>query len=204
MKKVLVIILLSVGTSAYAQFNGGLKAGVNIANFGGDDADGFDPLVGFHIGGYATFDLSDKILVQPELLYNAVGAQGSEKGFDPDLGDYSVELKQKVNYLSIPVMFMYKLSDNINLQAGPQIGFLVGAKAEYDIKSDLIDMSGSTENKEDYNGVDFGLNFGLGAEFGKLNFAARYSLGMANIADADADVKNNVVQISVGYKAFTK
>jgi hypothetical protein len=202
-----IMLFLLSATGAMAQFNGGLKAGMNISNFAGDDADGFDPLVGFHIGGYVTFDISDKVLIQPELVYNTVGAKASEKGTDPDLGDYSVDLTQKLNYLSVPVMFMYKVNDNFNLQAGPQLGFLVGAKAEFDIKSDFIDTSGSTDNKEDYLSTDFSFNLGFGAEFGKVNLAARYCIGLSNVADGgdiDVDVKNNAFQISVGYKAFNK
>lgn len=204
MKKTLftLIIIGLAGVSAFAQLNGGLKAGLNIANFSGDDADGADPIVGFHIGGYLVFDLTDAITLQPELLYNVAGAKYSESGTDPDLGSYTLDITQKLNYISVPIMFGYKLGDKFSIQVGPQISFLASAKAEFDLKSDLLDFSDSEDNKSEYKGTDFGLNFGLGANFGKFNASARYSLGLSEIPDAEANVKNNVIQFSIGYKLF--
>ena len=68
MKKVL-FTLFAVCTmfAASAQFKGGLKAGLNLATFGGD-ASGATTLTAFHIGAYGQFSLSDKFTIQPELL----------------------------------------------------------------------------------------------------------------------------------------
>lgn len=179
MKKVLLTLVAAcLVFVASAQFSGGLKAGLNFATFGAD-AENTEILTSFHVGAFGQFALSDKLTLQPELLYNAVGEGSTE---------------WKMNYISIPVMFLYNINEQFNIQAGPQLGLLMSAEID------------GTDVKEEMSGTDFGINFGVGAGFGKLSVSARYSLGLSNILDTEAlgDIKltNNVIQLSVGYKLF--
>lgn len=188
MKKVLltVSVFCFATVVAFAQMSGGAKAGLNLANIGGDDAGDTDMRVGFHVGGYLNFGISDAFSIQPELLFNSVGTK-----FTDGDGDVSYAL----NYISVPVMFKYNVTETFNIQAGPQLGILASAKAKFD--------GGDADIKDQFKSTDFGFNLGLGLDFGKFNAAARYSLGLSSIVDTDnVDVKNNVIQISVGYKLF--
>ncbi|HYG01999.1 MAG TPA: porin family protein [Chryseosolibacter sp.] len=191
MKKLLLsaIAICAFSIVSFAQMSIGAKAGFNFANVGGD-AENTDMRTSIHLGGYLNFAMSEQLSIQPELLYNSVGAKVSE-------GDF--EATTKLNYLSIPVMVKYSFG-NINVQAGPQLGLLLGAKEKWEGDGE----SGEDDVKEFYNGTDFGFNFGLGAEFGKLNATLRYSAGLSNIVDTDEDVKvtNNVIQLSIGYTLF--
>jgi hypothetical protein len=189
MKKSLLTFFVAIlALTASAQLGGGLKAGLNLANFGADAKDIFDSktLVGFHVGGYLTFNVSDALSVQPEVLYNSVGAKSE--------GDGDVDIV--VDYISIPVMLLYNVNENFNIQAGPQLGLLLGANAKGD--------GASVDIKDFFKSTDFGINFGLGANFGKLNATARYCLGLANVFEDSGDEKgtNNVIQLSLGYKLF--
>ena len=205
MKKLMFILLIIIASPAYSQWGGGIKTGLNIANFIGDDSDGADPRIGYHVGGYMTKSISESFSFQPELIINSVGTKTKESGYDPDfLGDYTIEATMQLTYLSAPIMFTYNLSDNVNLQAGPQLSYLMAAKAKYDIESDLISDSGSESVKDQFKAIDFGLNFGLGVNFGVVNASARYSLGLAEIPDESANVKNSVIQFSLGYKIEKK
>ena len=204
MKKLLVLLFLVPVLTANCQWGGGIKGGLNIANFIGDDADGSDPRIGYHIGGYINTNLSEQILFQPELLISSVGSKTKESGTDPDLGDYSVEGNAQLTYITLPVMFVLNLNDKVNLQAGPQLGFLMAAKLKYDIESDFIDMSGTEDVKEQFKPIDFGINVGLGATFGLINATLRYNLGLSEIGEEDANIKNSVIQFSLGYKIVKK
>lgn len=185
-----MLTLFAAGAAAQG-ISGGLKAGLNLANLNGDDVEGTDMKIGYHFGAYAKLSVSDAFFVQPELLWNAVGAKMSEDGVD---GKYNL------NYISVPVMLGYSFG-KISVQAGPQIGFLTSAK----VKAEVDGNSGEVDIKDSLKGTDFGVNVGLGADFGKINAAARYCIGLSNIADSDnADVKNGVIQLSVGYKLFGK
>ena len=189
MKKVLFTFLaLSLTTaSLFAQLSGGIKAGLNLANQVWS-ANGFsaspDSRTSFHVGGYLNFAPSEKFSIQPELLFSGAGAKvdGSQL---------------KLSYITVPVMFKYNPTAVFNLQAGPQVGFLLSAK----------DDDGN-DVKDGYKGLDLGLGFGLGVDLPMgLNFTARYVLGLANVAESDPDigdikVKNTVIQLYDGYRLF--
>jgi hypothetical protein len=168
----------------------GVKAGVNFASIGGDDSDGLDGLTSFHVGGVAFIGISEKFAVQPEVVYSAQGAKYSaSEGYDG---------KYKLGYINVPVLAKFTLAEGFSIEAGPQIGFLISAKEEYNSTGD----SGEVDVKDAFKGTDFAAAIGLGYRMESgLNFAARYNLGLANIADAsdEVDIKNNVIQVSVGY-----
>jgi hypothetical protein len=190
-KQILTVMIIGlVAITASAQLSGGIKAGLNLANYTGDDVSDNSMRTAFHAGVYATFNLSDKVALQPELLYNSTGTKY-------DFGD-GFEFDFISDYISVPVMLLYNVNETINLQVGPQISFLT--------KAEITDGDNSEDIKEQYKNTDFGINFGIGANFGKLNATARYCLGLGTIAEdidgESADVKNAVIQISLGYRLF--
>ena len=191
MKKLLLTAVFAVITivSINAQ-EFGAKAGVNFASLNGDED--FDGRTSFFVGGVVEFEISESFSLQPELLYSSQGAKSSfsEEGFD-------FESTIKLDYLNIPLMAKYYVTEGLSIEAGPQVGFLLSAKAEYkeDGESDSEDI------KDELKSVDFGLNFGLGYKLDSgLNFGARYNLGLSNVPDEDDfDLKNGVFQIAIGY-----
>lgn len=188
----LIVIGAAVSFSVAQGLTGGVKAGLNFANVGGDDVEDTDMRIAYHVGGYVNFAFSESLSLQPELLYNSIGTKFEEQG-DGD----SYDVTYKLNYISVPVLLVYSFG-NFNVQAGPQIGFLASAKAKYD-----IDGADDEDIKDYFKGTDFGFNLGLGANFGKINAALRYTAGLSNIADSDdGDVKNSNIQLSVGYRLF--
>ncbi|WP_300569036.1 porin family protein [Flavobacterium sp.] len=183
MKKVLLsaVAIFAFGFANAQETKFGIKAGLNMANLSGD-IDDTSMKAGLHVGAFAEIKISDKFAVQPEVLFSMQGAK-------VDGGDYAF------NYLNIPVMAKFFVTEQFSLEAGPQIGFLMSAKANPD-EGDSVDV------KEFLTSTDFGLNVGLGYDFTE-NFTAglRYNLGLSNISDEDnGDIKNNVFSVSVGYK----
>lgn len=184
MKKLLVFVfvLSSVGaTYAQVQVALGLKAGANISKF---DADGADNLTSFHAGAFGLFKFT-KIGIQPELLFTQQGTTFEDlSGDDVDI---------KTAYMSIPVMVKLYLIGGLNLQAGPQFGFLT--KAEYD----------GADAKQSFKDSDLSANVGLGWDlpFG-LTVDARYNIGLSDVGDDPElpELKSRVIQISIGYKIF--
>jgi len=200
MKKLLFIaVFTAVGLmSANAQTSFGVKAGVNLAN-GAGDVEEADTKLGLHIGGFAEFMFTEKFAFQPELLYSMQGYKYEE---DIEVGDGSsvnVEDKIKLDYINIPLIFKYYVTEGLAIEAGPQVGFLVSAKEE-------LEGGGESEEfdiDEAYNSLDYGVNFGLSYSLDMgVMFGARYYYGIADIDDTsdDFDEKNSVIQLSVGYK----
>ncbi|MBP1224741.1 porin family protein [Flavobacterium sp. 1355] len=194
------IMLTAAAVMAFAFSNAqetkfGVKGGLNIANLGGDVED-TSSKIGFHVGGFAEFKISDKFAIQPELLFSTQGAK-------TEWSDEGVRVEEKLNlsYLNIPVMAKFYVAEKFSLEAGPQIGFLLSAKS----KVEAGDFSDEVDVKDAYESIDFGVNFGAGYDFTEnLSAGVRYNLGLSNIAKTedgeDFKMNNSVFSVSVGYK----
>jgi opacity protein-like surface antigen len=180
MKKIILsaVAVLAFGFTNAQGVKFGAKVALNVATLTGDVEDQ-SSLVGFQVGGFAEFKISEKFAVQPELMYSAQGA-----AFDD--GDITL------GYINIPVMAKYYVAKSFSLEAGPQIGFLLSAKDD------------GEDFKDETSSIDFGLNFGAGYDFTEnLSAGLRYNLGLSNLNDIegyDATAKNGVFSVSLGYK----
>lgn len=171
-----VVALMAV--SANAQLKFGVKAGLNLANLGGDMED-TKMKIGLMVGGFANYAINDQLSIQPELMFSQAGAK------------YEVldeTYKMNLNYIVLPVMLKYSFGA-INLQAGPQLGFLLSAEDD------------GEDIKEFLKSTDLGLNIGAGYQIMEnLGVEARYNLGLSNIVDeGDDEVKTNGIQVLVSY-----
>lgn len=199
-KSFLTALCVSAALGLYAQgIAFGLKGGLNFANQNlklSASSLSFSPttksLTGFHVGGYLTINFTDKIGLQPEVLYSAVGS----KIDDATIGTGT----EKASYITIPVLLKINPIPILNIHVGPQIGLLTSATEE---------LGGDSEDaKDQYKSSDIGLAFGAGLDLPMgLNFTARYVLGLGNVAEqtdptVDVTAKNSVLQISLGYRIF--
>ena len=182
MKKLFLVGALAFFGAMNAQVKFGAKAGLNISSLNGD-VEGVKSLVGFHVGGFAQVPLAAKFTFQPEVVYSAQGAK-------EDGGDGKINL----GYINVPLMFKYAIAEKFNVEAGPQIGFLVSAKEKYNGNSDDI--------KDQLNSVDFSIGLGASYDFTQnLSADVRYNAGVSNIAkESDSKIRNGVFQIGLGYK----
>jgi hypothetical protein len=195
MRKI-ILLLVTVFTVGFVNaqdkknMSFGVKGGLNVSSITKADQDGVNSksLIGFHAGFFGEFMISDKFAIQPEVLYSA---QGVKLDFDGDKGDL------KLDYINIPVMAKYYVADTFSLELGPQIGFLVSAKA----KSGGV----SEDVKDQVKSTDVSLGFGASYYFAeKFMLGARYNLGLTRVqkdlATDEAQSKNSVFQVSLGYK----
>ncbi len=189
-----VLLIVSISTASFAQgVSFGIKAGVNFANQSYEDSNfSLSPngRTGFHGGVYLTGMLTDNFGIQPEIYYSM---QGSE------INILSTNTKVNVDYLSVPVLLRYNITDFFNLHVGPQFGFVM--KAETKTGNTTADF------KDDIKSADIGGAFGAGVDlpFG-LNGGVRYVLGFSNISNDDSSddtkIKNKMFQIYLGYRLF--
>lgn len=171
------IAVVAISTATFAQLQFGVKGGLNLANLSGDVSD-TKMKIGFMVGGFASYEVNEQLSVQPELMFSQAGCK-----YDIGSDTYKINL----NYIVLPVMVKYSFGD-INLQAGPQIGFLLSAEDD------------GEDIKDGMKSVDFGLNIGAGYQMDKIGIEARYNLGLSNINDGTGEVKTNGIQILVSYK----
>ncbi|PVW15687.1 porin family protein [Marixanthomonas spongiae] len=181
MKKLIfaVLALVTITTTQAQNIDLGIKAGVNFANV--SDVSDFDSKTGFVAGAFVGFKLSDNLGLQADLLYSQQGAEFDAGKFDFD-------------YINVPIIAKIYLMKGLNLQVGPQFGFVVDKKTEFD----LIDFSELPDFEDsDVSGViGAGYDFPLG-----IRVDARYNFGFNDLGKDDAfEVgKNRVFTISLGY-----
>ena len=190
MKKLLFIAVLAVSALAVnAQF--GIKAGLNLANLGGDDVDdeGKKALISIYGGFYYNIACGETFSFQPELVYSGQGAKYEEMGY---------KAKLALGYLNLTPLCRFNTSSGFFVGAGPQFGFLLSAKAKADGEDD-------EDIKDQLKGLDIAGAIAAGFEMENgFGFYIRYNHGFTTIADEDdTKVFNRVFQIGLRY-SFNK
>jgi len=193
--KTTILVLALAGISnfamAQAQFALGIKGGLNFANLDvkGSASSNYNNRTGYHAGAFALIKVAS-FGIQPEILFSKQGTK-----YSVNTTDYEANF----DYINVPIMIKFYLPLGLNLQAGPQFGFLTTSE----IKTTAGSISSTQDAKDFYKSSDVAASFGVGWDlpFG-LTVDGRYNLGLSKINDGsnNNDTKNQVFQISVGYK----
>ncbi len=177
MKKLIVAVtILFISSTAISQeIDLGIKAGANFANI--SDVDDLSSKTGFQAGIFAGLKLSEKVGLQADLLY-------SQQGAEFDAGEFDL------TYVNVPVVLKYYLVQGLNIQAGPQFGFIVDDK----ITGVFGDIRAA--EKSDVSGI---VGAGYDFPFG-VRLDARYNFGFSDVfKDFEGKNYNNVYSIALGY-----
>jgi hypothetical protein len=194
---VLTIFLITfLFGKADAQMAFGLKGGVNLTNIKTNDANAtYNSRTGYHAGLFLRGKFG-KVALQPEVLLFTQSNTIDNYQYAP--GFYS-NVKQNLTYLSIPVMVKFYPVLGLNLQVGPQFGFLLDGERKYD-NSALVVSSESI--KKYYKSSDVSVSVGAGYDFDfGLNFDFRYNIGVQDINNVSGGekAKSQVFLISLGW-----
>ena len=198
MKKLLFFVALTmVSTIVHSQeVRFGFKAGANYAFLGGDSEDGNLSLnlgarVDMHIGGLVEIPLSEKFALQPEVLYSSEGA------------DYSILFGQsyelKLNYIRVPILAKYYITEGLSVEAGPSFGVLLSAKRD----GYTYEEGEDSDEKNNFKSFDAAVAIGASYRLPMgIFFSLRFNAGLMDINDRagyDHKDQSNVFQISTGY-----
>ena len=229
MKKIMIFLMILsfafIGTLSAQGIGFGIKGGVNMAKFTGDDADIEDLVVdvisdlntdqefiyGPLGGAFVTFNLSDRLAIQTEFLYTVKGGS-YEISESVTGGGYDVvwdgKNNIKMNWLDIPILVVFNPNDKIKIFAGPYLELFLNGKVDYDYTVSFTyegeTFSESESDSEDIESDDitspgFGLIVGGAFMLGNnLGVEARYALGLTSIDEEDS-LKNSGIQVLVNY-----
>ena len=177
-KLILIFTFLIVGLvqSNAQMLKFGIKAGANFASLDGDGVQGLDTYTSFHFGALVELKVFENFSLQPELLYSSQGAKVSEE----NVKDINF------TYMTVPTLAkFYLISDKLSIEAGPQFSFLINESVPDQFESESF---------------DFAAVGGLGLNITDHFFAqARYVLSLTE-ASKEAEVKNRVIQVALGYR----
>ncbi len=128
------------------------------------------PGIGFQVGAFVAFGLADRLSVQPELLFSA---QSFKEVTSPENMDEDLEFAYKANFLKVPILLRYGITEKFFAEIGPQVDFLVSANIE---KVDWDVFAG--KGKANFSGTvgaeyliteQFGIQVRYAHTFGKRN-----------------------------------
>ncbi len=185
----MAFILLVTSGATFAQFNLGLKAGLNYTTIKAQDQQ-FDEsgVLGYQVGAWAR--VGGAFYVQPEAY---IGTKGSNFKFSTASG--TVEEKQKFTTLDVPLLLGTRIGvekANLRFMAGPAFQF------------NLDDNSSAFNQAIDpdfYKTKDFVTNLqaGVGVDLGNLSLDLRYETSLQDINE-NSGQKQNLLHLSVGFK----
>lgn len=181
MKKLIVaVVAIFVGTTAFSQgIDLGIKAGANFANI--TDASHLSNKTGFQAGIFAGIKFTEKVGIQADMLYSQQGAEFDQGDFD-------------LSYINIPIVLKYYLIQGLNVQVGPQFGFVVDDKINLKI-FDEVNQKAKAEDFDLSGVVGAGYDFPFG-----LRFDARYNFGLTDVSKFETvKGKNSVFSLALGY-----
>ncbi|MEE2772417.1 MAG: outer membrane beta-barrel protein [Bacteroidota bacterium] len=178
MKKFLIAAIFMTGSFVFAQnASFGITGGFNYGATG--DYENFSMFTedasqivkgkekaGFHAGLYGQFELAG-IFIRPELLYTELNT---------DYKDFDYALKK----IDAPVLVGVNVIGPLNIKAGPSF--------QYILKNEL--QNTSFEIGEVDKQVTVGYQLGVGLQFGRLGFDARYE-GAFSENDAFGEMAND-------------
>lgn len=198
MKKKILFVLLFSPFFVHAQF--GIKAGLNFAKVSKASDFNSSRQSGFHAGIFLAPSSKKIISSKTELLFSR---QGYNYKTNSSTGNVKLDYFTQAQFICI------NLTRFVQLQFGAQTAILLSAAVD----SSNTARTGNSYGKimDLYNRFDYG--YALGAEIhpvAGLIIGARYNVSLAKVykdiqnlqrpSFTSEDAKNNVVQVSVGWR----
>ncbi|WGH75974.1 porin family protein [Tenacibaculum tangerinum] len=206
-KPLLLIALFLLTLNTYGQVNlikFGIKGGLNYSNFADNNNDDipadYTGKIGFHLGGFVKFGISEKISIRPELLYSQQGSNFTINGSDLNITNpepvfiTSIKGEIKESLLLLPVIIIYTLSDKLHLECGPQFGYSLNRKIDYD--NNPFNFGGFLKNEKEEK-FELGLSLGFGYYLSDdLGISLRYNYGIIE----RQNLNTSVFQLGMNYQ----
>lgn len=198
MKKFILICLVISPFSLLTQF--GVKAGLNFANITKASSVNSSSRAGFSAGVFLAPPSKKVLGFRSELIY-------SKQGYNYKSATTTGIVN--LDYILMPQLTTISISKFFQIQAGMQLAFLIDAKV--DSVSNSASITGR-RIRDFYNRLDYGFAGGFEAYPVKgLLIGARFNISLQDMYNEpqpgqlpsfypDANAKNNVLQLFVGWK----
>jgi hypothetical protein len=180
------------------------KAGMNLSNVYTKDNLESDYKPGIHLGVYANIPVKGNLFYSPEIMYSQQGYKATYRDFGPSspvTGKVDINMHY-MNILPLSAKLYFGDSRLISVLLGPQLGWLMSARAKGKVDGEAINTKVSNSFKK----FNFSAVAGAAADLKSgLNFGCRMNLGFTDVLDLEGldssygKSKNIVFQAHVGY-----
>jgi hypothetical protein len=186
-----VAIMMAVCISAKAQFNLGIKGGVNFSNIAADNFHSSN-ITGYQAGLFAR--IGGGLYLQPEAYISSTGGD-----FDSYQNNTAYNGHVRFTNLDVPVLLGLRFGPknlNLRVMAGPVYNYILSKDETFsaNINSAFTDFG-------HYNNSTLGYQAGAGIDLGALTVDARYQGGL-NKWNSSFGQTPKIWMIGVGFKIF--
>jgi Outer membrane protein beta-barrel domain len=181
----LAFVLFRSPCSSAQESSLGIRVGPSFSSFF-SSATAYTFLGGVTAGVYTRRWVSDNWSLQPELLYARMGAKRV-------VNPYTI-IPVKLDYVRLPIMGLYYITNSINLHAGPDLGYLISAHER--IGQEDEDLS------PNFNRFDVAVAAGVSFQLQeRLDLTFRYTYGLTQLVKEPSTEypTNRALQITFGY-----
>lgn len=219
---IIAVFTFIVGTIAQPQpgtFSIIPKLGVTITKLSGDNllvADGFSLspkyLPGMMAGVDMEYQLTNALAVSAGAFYSQQGDKYDDytEAHDITTKKWSEtrDIKNKIDYVNVPVMLSIYGARNLAFKVGAQFGFNIKAKTEMTTASFVRGEDGNASTEDvtklkgdiDVKKFDFSIPIGISYEYMNVILDARYNIGLTKVYKHLDTGKNCVFSFSAGYR----
>ncbi|TAH00629.1 MAG: PorT family protein [Sphingobacteriales bacterium] len=187
----LVILLFLCSANTFAQFNLGLKAGINYSMISAREGQfDYKGLLGYQGGVWARFGKS--IYFQPEVY---VGTKNTDLKFTQINTTIKQDGEIKLTTVDVPLLFGKQIGiEKLNFH------FVVGPSLQFILQENNTVFNQVTDpNFYNYRPFVANLQAGGGVDLGNLSIDLRYETGLQDINKSNGQ-HNNLIHFSLGYK----
>lgn len=147
---------------------------------------------GYNFGMEMEYQITDIFSLSAALMYSDQGAKDDETGTDEILD---------IDFVNVPIMLNCYVVPGLAVKAGVQPAFRTKTTVKYDgMKMDvdwLLKQYGTdTEMSKFMLSVPVGLSY----EYNHFVLDARYNIGVTDLFKGEGIMRNNVIQLTLGYK----
>lgn len=194
------VVVLFLFFPLYAQWSVGGKVGLNgsSVHFPGSGGVELDSkyCMGLNGGFFTQYQFNHYFGLQAELLYMKSGYKLKDWVYEyENIGEAPLDMDVALHYLEIPLLAKFTHKTGLNLQLGPQVGFMLKRRLRYgeEVQSQML-----LGKKQPF---DLSLAFGAGYEAKNgLLFDFRYLLGLTSVYKNVEGFQNRAFYLSLGYK----
>ena len=205
MKRLLTITILWVPLLIHAQ-GLSIKSGIALSKWTGGVERPVENRTGISFGMSYGFHLSNDLTLNLGSRYLYTGSVQRFSESDEILGlTYNELIVVKTKNLNLPVLIKYLLNDNVYLQGGPYVSFLLSDEIEATytqcIEGNCIGERETFESNDVFESNTLGIEIGIGTLISD-SFIIEVSLlkGLSPTIDQKDPIKDQSLMFSFGYQ----
>ena len=194
MKKVILFamaVLMSLSTQAQER-EGTVtiqpRVGANLSYM--DDYD--KAKFGYAFGMEMEYQMTDLLSLSAALMYSDQGARDESTGLEEVVD---------IDFVNVPIMLNCYVMPGLAVKAGVQPAFRTKTSVKYDgMKLDVDWLLSQYGADTKMNKFMLSVPVGLSYEYNRVVLNARYNIGITDLFKGEGKMRNNVIQLTLGYK----